>query len=333
MKQTSSPLPLLRFSPIYQHPIWGGHRIRQHFARGADNAEPIGESWEIFDLPGHASVVEAGPFAGQSLSSLVAQYPQALLGAATAKEGLFPLMVKFIDAHQTLSVQVHPDSQTAWQIGQNAQPKTEAWYIIDCEPDAVLYVGFEGLVSAKAFKAAAIAGTLERYLRKVAVRHGDFVFVPAGTVHAIGSGILLAEIQQPSDTTYRLFDLHRVDAAVHPRELHIAQAMRSIHYKASHSEMPDPPASGRPGLSCRSFAIEKWALTPSEAPAQMDEDGDVPLILLAVSGSGQLRVESGEHAETLRAGGCLLVPACLRGAVRVNAIAGDISFLLIRPGH
>jgi mannose-6-phosphate isomerase len=325
----NSPLPLLRFTPRYQHPIWGGHRIRQRFGRGVADDRAIGESWEVFDLSDGSSTVMAGPLAGKTLSDILAETPAALMGSATPVDGRFPLMIKFIDAHQTLSVQVHPDSKTAWRLGGDARSKTEAWYVIDCDPGAELFVGFEGNMTPGILKAAVIAGTLERYLRRVPVKPGDFLFLPAGTVHAIGAGILLAEVQQPSNTTYRLFDWNRVDAAGRPRELHVSQALRAIHYDPDRSECATPPASGRPGLSCRPFQME---LLTFAAGHFIEMSDDVPLVFLAAAGDGHVQVSSAGYAETLRTGESLLVPACLSGHIALTA-TGDISLLAIRPGH
>src|SRR5512143_1300967 len=214
-----APLYPLTFSPILKVRVWGGSRLAS-LGKPVAGPEPIGESWELVDLPDDQSVVDAGPLAGARLGQLVRERGAELLGPVPLDGGSFPTLVKTIDAAQTLSVQVHPDAKTAARLG--GRPKSEAWYILDAQPGALLYVGLRHGTTRDSYARAVAEGRVEELLVPLPVRRGDLVPVIPGTVHAIGAGVLLAEVQQPSDTTYRLYDWRRLGLDGKPRPLHVA---------------------------------------------------------------------------------------------------------------
>lgn len=230
--QTSYPY---RFHPVYQHYPWGGDRIARQFHRPA-LPFPCAESWEVSDRPEGMSVVANGPLAGRTLADLVREQGTALLGRRAAG-GCFPLLIKVLDARQTLSVQVHPDDESAARHGGEA--KTEMWYVLQAEPGAFVYDGVCAGTTESSFRAALAAGEVEPLLRRVAVRPGQKVYVPGGRMHAIGAGCLLLEVQQRSNTTYRVFDWNRRGPDGKGRELHIEQAMRVTRWQDDYTRTAD----------------------------------------------------------------------------------------------
>jgi mannose-6-phosphate isomerase len=221
----------LKFVPIYKQRIWGGQKLREFFNKDIPPFEKIGESWELADLPADKSVVANGKLAGQTLSSVIEKYPKEITGDENFS-GPFPLLIKFLDAEDILSVQVHPDPQTCRRMGKG-EPKTECWYIVSAVSGAVIYKGLKKGITKEEFAEAIKKGSVAELLAKVPVEQGQCHFLPAGTAHSIGAGLLIAEIQMPSDTTYRVFDFNRVDDSGKARELHIEEALESIHYDAS----------------------------------------------------------------------------------------------------
>lgn len=216
----------LFLKPIYRDYIWGGTRIPRRFNR----ALPPGcyaEAWEVADRPEGQSVVESGPYAGRTLHELVKECGPTLLGDR-AKAELFPLLIKLIDARETLSVQVHPNNENAHRTG--GEPKTEMWYVLEAEPGACVYAGLKPGVTPDALRAALASNRVEELLVKLPVRANDAVFMPGGRVHAIGAGCLLLECQQNSNTTYRLYDWGRVGADGRARELHVEPALQVINW-------------------------------------------------------------------------------------------------------
>lgn len=222
----------LKFKPVFKEKIWGGSKIKTLLNRPVVEIDQCGESWEISAIEDNVSVVSNGFLADENdLNELIEVYMGDLVGDKVYDEfGLgFPLLIKFIDACDDLSVQVHPDDELAQQrYGMNG--KTEMWYVIQAEPGAGLYVGFKDGVTRQKYCDAVDNGNVDELLRFHPVQKGDVFFIPAGTVHAIGKGVLLAEIQQPSDVTYRIFDWNRVDANGESRELHIDEAFDAIHF-------------------------------------------------------------------------------------------------------
>ena len=215
----------LKFKPILKSTLWGGERIIP-FKQLDCQQEQVGESWEISDVPGDESVVAEGADAGKNLTQLMEEYKGKLVGEENYKrfQGKFPLLIKFIDAKQDLSIQVHPDDELAMKRHQS-MGKTEMWYILDCEPDSFLYFGVNKEITKEEFERRIQDNTLLDVLKAVPVHKGDVFFIKSGTIHAIGAGIQICEIQQNSNTTYRVYDFGRVGKDGKPRELHIQKAI------------------------------------------------------------------------------------------------------------
>ena len=308
----------LRFDPIFKQRIWGGQKLREVFGKDIPAGEKIGESWELADLPDDKSIIANGELAGQTLSSGIKKYPEEITGDENFSLP-FPLLIKFLDAEDVLSVQVHPDPETCERLGQG-QPKTECWYIISTEPGAVIYKGLKKRVTREQFAEAIDKGTVADMLAKVPVEQGQCHFLPAGTAHAIGAGLLIAEIQMPSDTTYRVFDWNRVDDAGKARELHIEQALGSIHFGASDDSL-SATTIGRL-VDCEYFKVDKGHQAKNcellLSPGEMKT-------LIIITGFGIILGAEAEPVE-FKAGDCLLVPAAYEGAIR---FADDTQYLTV----
>jgi mannose-6-phosphate isomerase len=220
--------PLI-FQPVFKERVWGGRELERLYGKKLPPGAVIGESWEISDRPGNASVIANGPLAGKDLRWLMTHHaPEILGGAKPAAEGRFPLLCKVLDARDKLSLQVHPPASKAVKLG--GEPKTEMWYIADAAPDASLYVGLKHGVTRAQFEQKISDGSVADCFHCIPVRAGDTMFLPSGRVHAIGDGLVIFEIQQNSDTTYRVFDWNRVGLDGKPRDLHVAQSLASIDF-------------------------------------------------------------------------------------------------------
>ena len=221
--------PLL-FEPNLHTVVWGGERLCRW--KGLPEQDHVGESWEVSAVESSPSVVANGAWAGKTLPDVVASAPEEILGKAVARRngGKMPLLVKFIDARNDLSIQVHPDDEMAMRE-HNKLGKSEMWYVLDAEPGACIYAGFKKKLQADEYKRMVAEGTITEALARHEAHAGDVFYIPAGRVHAICSGILLAEIQQSSDVTYRIFDYNRPGLDGKPRELHTALAAKALNYK------------------------------------------------------------------------------------------------------
>jgi mannose-6-phosphate isomerase len=305
----TAPLYPLCFRPVYQSYPWGGDRIIRRFGR----SEPPGiyaESWEISDRPEGLSVVENGPLTGRSLADLLAHYGAGLIGSGRGTDR-FPLLIKVIDARERLSVQVHPDDATAARFGGEA--KTEMWYLLDAEPGAQVYAGLRIGVDEEQLREALTDQRLEKILAPVPVAAGDAVFMPGGRVHAIDAGCLVLEVQQNSNTTYRLFDWGRTDARGRPRALHVEEALRVIRWDDPASAKVCPRRLGFMGgnelwevLACPYFRVERLVVK-EDWPCALD--GRTFHALFVAGGA----VNLGGPGEALRlaAGTSCLVPAAV----------------------
>ena len=220
--------PLI-FQPVFKERVWGGRELERLYGKKLPPGAVIGESWEISDRPGDASVIANGPLAGKDLRWLMTHHaPEILGGAKPTADGRFPLLCKILDARDKLSLQVHPPANKAAELG--GEPKTEMWYIADAALDASLYVGLKNGVTRAEFEKKISNGSVADCFARIPVRAGDTMFLPSGRVHAIGDGLVIFEIQQNSDTTYRVFDWNRVGLDGKPRELHVAQSLASIDF-------------------------------------------------------------------------------------------------------
>jgi mannose-6-phosphate isomerase len=223
-----SALYPLTFQPIFKERVWGARNLERLYGKNLPAGATIGESWEISDRPGDVSVINNGPLAGKDLHWLVANHRADLLGDANLEAGRFPLLIKLLDAQEKLSLQVHPPASKAAEL--RGDPKTEMWFIADAVLDAELYVGLKRGVTRADFERRISDGSVAECFHRAKVRAGDSMFLPSGRVHAIGAGLVIFEIQQNSDTTYRVFDWNRVGLDGKPRELHIQQSLASIDF-------------------------------------------------------------------------------------------------------
>ncbi|MEP7286391.1 MAG: type I phosphomannose isomerase catalytic subunit [Chloroflexota bacterium] len=224
---TASTLNLypLLFEPALHTKVWGGRQLETRLGKALPADQPIGESWEIY----WENRVANGEFRGKTLGELIATYPEAMVGNVTA-DPEFPLLIKLLDAQDWLSVQVHPDDKLAAELEGQPRGKTECWYIVDAAPDSQIVYGFSQATDAVGFRHAIESGTAKEMLQFVNVAPGDFIYVPAGTMHAIGPGLLIYELQQTSDTTYRVYDWDRMGLDGKPRDLHIDKSLKVTHY-------------------------------------------------------------------------------------------------------
>ncbi|MGD9110404.1 MAG: class I mannose-6-phosphate isomerase [Phycisphaerales bacterium] len=313
------PYPL-KFEPIYKQRIWGGQKLRESFGKDIPADEKIGESWELADLPQDKSVIANGELAGLNINEAINKHPVEITGNENFS-GNFPLLIKILDAEDVLSVQVHPDKETAKRMGKG-DPKTECWYIINAAPGAAIYKGLKENVTKEQFAQAIKTGNTAELLNKVEVKPGQCHFLPSGTAHAIGAGLLIAEIQLPSDTTYRLFDWNRVDSTGKSRELHIEEAMESIHFEESLDRLP-VTAVGRL-VDCEFFTIDKGHQAKDcerlLSPGQMK-------VLMIISGKGYFTC-SETNSVNFSSGDTILLPAMYEG---VMVFEEESEYLIITP--
>ncbi len=308
----------LKFDPIYKQRIWGGRKLQDVFGKELPAGEKIGESWELADLPEDKSVIANGELAGMTIRELIEQYPRETTGDENFPVP-FPLLIKILDAQDVLSVQVHPDPETCKRTGQG-EPKTECWYIISAAPGGVIYKGLKDGVTKEQFARAIEDGTVAEMMEVVPVAVGECHFLPAGTAHAIGEGLLIAEIQTPSDTTYRVFDWNRVDDAGNARELHIEQALESIHFDMSSDELK-VATMGRL-VDCDYFKIDKGHQGKNCEVLQSAGKMKTQVFL---SGAGTILGGNADPVE-FGAGDCVLVPAAFEGVMR---FADDAQYLTV----
>ncbi len=253
----------ITFEPLFMERVWGGRRLEMLFGKKLPPGVRIGESWELVDREEAQSVVHCGPLRGRTLHELWTEHREALFGNRHAALGpRFPLLVKLLDAEERLSVQVHPPAAIASTL--DGEPKTEMWFIAWAQSQADLYAGLRPGVSRAAFASALAEGSVASLLHRLPARTGDCLFIPSGRVHAIGAGNVIVEVQQNSDTTYRVFDWNRTGLDGKPRALHIENSMRSIDFEDTAPEFQ--PAGGEPLVECAFFRVEHWSLdAPREA--------------------------------------------------------------------
>jgi mannose-6-phosphate isomerase len=300
--------PLL-MTPVYKDYIWGGRRIPERYERDVD-LDVCAESWEVADRPEGMSVVANGPLKGTTLGELVASMGHALTGTTTPP-GPFPLLIKLIDARQTLSVQVHPNDTNAAACGGEA--KTEMWYVLDAAPGAEIFAGLRQGVDEERLLTAIEGQGLETILTTIPAAPGEAVFIPGGTLHAIGAGCLLLEIQQNSNTTYRVYDWGRVGHDGKARELHVAKALQVIDW----DRPPPQPIAPRQARELATGPLQNVVRSPLfhvdrllvASPGRIEQGGESFSALFLES--GRLDVSGGGHEATLNAGASCLLPAAL----------------------
>jgi len=322
----------LKFRPMFKERIWGGRELERLFRKPLPPAQKIGESWELADRDDNNSVIANGRYAGKTFRWLLEHHAREILGKTPTPQNSsapfysptppptsqvsgfspppFPLLVKWLDARDLLSVQVHPPASIATQLG--GEPKTEMWWIADAAPDAVIYFGLKRGVTRETFSAAIQNGSVADLLHKVPAKRGDVFFIPSGRIHALGAGIVLLEIQQNSDTTYRVFDWNRKDKSGKPRDLHIEQALQCIDftdYEPTKSAL-NPQSSVL--VTCELFTARHFSLSETRADRC---DGTTFQILCQLSGSSLIASRTTppheRFEETLVTGEIALLPAAL----------------------
>jgi mannose-6-phosphate isomerase len=321
--------PLL-FNPILQERIWGGRNLEKLYAKKLPPHVRIGESWEISDRDEAQSIVANGPLAGKSLHWLMQHHRRELLGDAIAPGGRFPLLVKILDAEERLSLQVHPPAEKAKLL--RGEAKTEIWYIASAKENAELYVGLKKNITRHDFETKLRAGAVADCFHRVPVQAGDAMFLPSGRVHAIGAGLVIFEIQQNSDTTYRVFDWNRKDSTGQPRPLHVKESLECIDFQDFE---PEPV---RPDLEdCANVHIQTLVQDPlfsvelvkaETAPVHLNYDLRSPRVVAVIE--GELRIDHPEQPVTLTAGHFSLVPAAVQTLKLQVTSPGRI--LLAEPG-
>ena len=292
-----------KFTPLYKEKIWGGRNLERLFGRDLPPGESIGESWDLADLAEGVSRVANGPAAGTTLTDLTRRLgPHLLGGSQSMPDGRFPLLLKLLDANDILSLQVHPDSEAVKAIGPAAALKTECWYVIESR-DGMIYKGVRPGVTAEQFRGAIENDTVERFVTAYRVAAGDFHYLPAGTVHALGAGVVVAEVQTPSDTTYRVTDWGR------GREIHVERSMQCIHF--TEADDAAPGAEGETLLATEFFTVARREASAGK-PAALPAGRCAAVMMLETQGPAEVRhAGPAEPATKVRAGDTVLVPACL----------------------
>ena len=299
------------FHPIFKERIWGGREIEKLYGKKLPPGRLIGESWEISDRPNDESVIANGEFAGKSLRWLMENHGRELLGdAKPTAENRFPLLIKILDAREKLSLQVHPPTHKAVEL--HGEPKTEMWFIADAASGAELFVGLKRGVTRAEFEKKISDGSVAECFHRVPVRAGDAMFLPSGRVHAIGGGLVIFEIQQNSDTTYRVFDWNRVGLDRKPRELHVAQSLTSIDFNDFEPKLTGGNFAGDDKIKSRSlvrdplFGVEHLEI---KSGTSLHLKSRKLQIVAAVH--GELEVGSSSLPVKLSAGQFCLIPASL----------------------
>jgi mannose-6-phosphate isomerase len=311
----------LRCRPFLRPMVWGGRRLGDVLGKVLPWEEAYGESWEVSDHPLHRSFIENGPLAGRSLRQLMEQERGPLLGPAAERYATFPWLVKFLDARDWLSVQVHPDDASVRRLWPGEGGKTEAWFVLDAAPGSRIFAGLLPGTTEARLREALQAGKVADCLHQFTPRPGDCIFLAAGTVHAVGGGVLMAEVQQTSDATFRLFDWNRRDAQGRSRELHIEQSLACVHWDRGpvtpvHVEHFAPQGSAtNDTVRCRQALVECPYFRLSYV---QDTDAFVVgglgrlQVILVLRGRGRIATTGAE--EELHVGQTWILPASMPGA-------------------
>ncbi len=318
----------LRFEPIYQYRLWGGRRLAGLLTAPLPGDGPIGEAWVLSDRDDPASRVADGPLKGWTLSQLLAQFPEQVMGRLAGRFNRFPLLLKFLDAREMLSVQVHPADTHVDLIPAGETGKTEAWVVLEASPQSHIFAGLKPGTTEAGLREALINGGVTDCLECFTPKSGDAVFLPAGTVHSLGGDIVVFEVQQNSDVTFRLYDWDHIDAKTgRQRALQVDQALACIDYADGSAGLVAPVVEGKAPVEreklfhCEQFGL--WRLR-GDAPFSVGAAG-VPRVLVVIDGAGQ--VDRGGSAYAATKGDVYLLPAALgactfrpRGAVNVLEI-------------
>jgi mannose-6-phosphate isomerase len=319
----------LKFKPRLVEKMWGGRKLETVLGKPLPPDQRIGESWELYDFPPGivegslnwvSAIVAEGPLAGKSLHELVLDHGRDLTGDVplVGDQKQFPILIKFLDAREDLSVQVHPDEEFC-RNNRGAHLKSEAWYVLQNDPGAKLYKGLQAGVTPESFRSAIDQGTVEKSIKTVAVKEGDCHYLPSGTIHALGAGILVAEVQTPSDTTFRVFDFNRIDPSTgKTRKLHVTDALACIDFSGKE---PPPQKRDHVGslfttvsrlVSCPYFTIEKVRFSEGvEQPIPYDQ----PVVWMMLDGQAQVKVDELKQPIHIKRGETVLFPARMNNPV------------------
>lgn len=303
--------PLL-FQPNLHIIVWGGHQL-QPYKDLPSTDDPVGESWEVSAVPSSTSIISNGQWAGRDLISVVSKHPEAILGKAVNKKylGQFPLLVKFIDAQRDLSIQVHPNDEMAQREHQK-MGKSEMWYVIKAAPGAHLYAGFKQHIDAEEYRRRISDGTITEVLADHPVKSGDVFYIPAGRVHAICGGIMLAEVQQSSDVTYRIYDYNRPGMDGKPRELHTELAAQALDYEVESNYRTDyPQFDNRAVLIVDSPYFSVRVLEFNDRFHRNLLKYDSFIISMCIEGDCRLRIRTTNEEIILKEGHSALIPAAI----------------------
>lgn len=313
----------LKFKPLLKSTIWGGNKIIA-FKHLDIQQEKVGESWEVSGVPGNESVVSDGELAGKTLNEVVALMKEQLLGEDNYKRfgNEFPLLIKFIDANSDLSIQVHPNDEIAHKQGKE-RGKTEMWYALPCESDAKLYNGLKQQITPEQYKEMVANDTITDALAQYTVKEDDCFFIPAGRIHAIGTGCFVAEIQQTSDVTYRIYDFKRKDKDGNYRELHTKEAAECIDYTVLSNYRQEYVPAKNQGVSmvrCPFFNTAVYDLTE---PMTLDySELDSFVILIGLKGKATI-TDNEDNTTTLQEGESIVIPA----STQILKVDGTLKFL------
>lgn len=305
MNNTTVAAYPLRCQHFFRSYLWGGRNLQSRLGKPLPDTGQWAESWELIDHPEHSSLIINGPLAGKTLGDVIRWNNQWLLGRQVA----LPLLLKYLDCHDVLSVQVHPDDAYARQMTTPDLGKTEAWYVIDSKPGSVLYAGLKVGIGRNELANAIHTGSVDQVLHKIYPNPGDCIFIPAGTVHALGAGLLVAEIQQASNTTFRLFDWNRVGADGKMRPLHIEQSLAVSNYADGPRPIQNPEPTSQVGRE-RLVACDKFYFDRLSRQSVMQLAGDSRFHFVT-SPTGGVTVEGDDFCERLLVGQSLLLPASL----------------------
>lgn len=310
----------LRSKPFLLRPagkdyLWGGTRLNDDFSKDLD-CDPLAETWECSTHPDGLSIIGSGEFQGKTMKDVLEMHPE-YLGAHHENLKELPILIKFIDAKKDLSVQVHPSDAYAMEHENGQRGKTEMWYVVDANKDAKIIYGFQHDVNADILKKSLSEGTIDKYLQKVSVQKDDVFFIPAGQVHAICAGCLVAEIQESSNLTYRLYDYDRMDKYGNKRELHIDKALDVMNYQSSdHPRQPVRIMRYQNGMAseflcrCRYFQVERVLINTERIRtlAKIQADSSSFQVLLCMKGCGVLTDEADINLRFFK-GDCIFIPA------------------------
>jgi mannose-6-phosphate isomerase len=317
----------LRFAPLFRRYLWGGRRLGTMLGKAIGEGDDYAESWEVVDHGDDQSVVSAGPLKGTTLNEIVDKHGSELFGRH-APQNQFPLLFKFLDCNRTLSVQVHPNDEQGAKLDPPDLGKTEAWVVLAAEPGSKIYAGLKLGVTHDKLAAAIEAGNCETCLHEFEPKVGDCVFIKAGTVHALGAGLVIAEIQQASDTTFRLFDWNRVDAEGKPRPLHIAESLAVTDYARGPVDSQVPAKTDEPErerlVDCDKFVLDRLTVVKPQAV------GGGERFHLLVPLSGAITVAGDVTGEPLKLGQTCLVPAA-EGPVEVAPLGKAVVLDIYLP--